>query len=77
MKKKIAIVGSTGSIGTTLLNIIAKNKNEFDIKLLAANKNYTLLLKQAKQFNVKNLIITDNKSFEILKKKTEKTNIKI
>ena len=63
MKKKIAIVGSTGSIGTTLLNIIAKNKNEFDIKLLAANKNYTLLLKQAKQFNVKNLIITPKENY--------------
>ena len=77
MKKKIAILGSTGSIGTTLLDIISKNKNEFKVELLSANKDYTLLLKQAKKFNVKNLIITDNKSYEILKKKTKKSNFKI
>ena len=77
MKKKIAILGSTGSIGTTLLDIISKNKNEFKVELLSANKDYTLLLKQAKKFNVKNLIITDNKSYEILKKKTKKFNFKI
>ena len=40
MKKKIAILGSTGSIGTTLLNIINRNKKEYEIKLLTANKNY-------------------------------------
>ena len=69
MKKKIAIIGSTGSIGKTLLDILKKNKKEFEIKLLTANKNFTLLLKQAKIFKVKYLIITDNKSYEKLKKK--------
>ena len=53
MKKEIAILGSTGSIGTTLLNIIKKDKKNFNILLLTANKNYKLLLKQAKIFNVK------------------------
>jgi 1-deoxy-D-xylulose-5-phosphate reductoisomerase len=77
MKKKIAIIGSTGSIGKTLLDILKKNKKEFEIKLLTANKNFTLLLKQAKIFKVKYLIITDNKSYEKLKKKTYKTNIKV
>ena len=51
-KKKIAILGSTGSIGKTLLNIIAKDKNNFQILLLTANKNYKLILKQAKFYNV-------------------------
>ena len=69
MKKKIAILGSTGSIGRTLLDILTKNKDEFEVKLLSANRNYSLLLKQAKKFNVKNLIITNSKSYEILKKK--------
>ena len=50
MKKKIAILGSTGSIGTTSLNIFKKNKNKFDIILLAANKNYSLICKQIKVF---------------------------
>ena len=65
MKKKIAILGSTGSIGKTLLNIIDKDKNNFEVVLLSANKNYSLLLKQAKKYKVKNLIVTDLKSYKI------------
>ena len=61
MIKKLGILGSTGSIGTTLLKLI--NKDEFEIKFLSANKNYKKLLNQAKKFNVKNLIITDQESF--------------
>jgi len=69
MKKKIAILGSTGSIGKTLIKIIREKKNDFNIILLTANKNYKEILKQAKNFNVPNLIITDEKSFNELKKK--------
>ena len=69
MKKTIAILGSTGSIGKTLIEIIKKDKNKFDILLLTADKNYNELFKQAKILNVKNLIITNKKSFEKLKKK--------
>ena len=77
MKKKIAILGSTGSIGNTLLNLIAKDKKNFEIKLLTANKNYSKLIIQTKKFNVKNLIITDKKSFKILKKKYKNSKVKI
>ena len=59
MKKKVVILGSTGSIGKTLLKIIEKDKKTFEIKLLTANKNYKLVIKQAKKFNVKNIIIND------------------
>ena len=69
MKKKIAILGSTGSIGKSLIEIIKKDKKNFDIILLTADSNYKEILKQAKIFNVKNLIITDEKSFKVLKKK--------
>ena len=69
MKKKIAILGSTGSIGKTLIEILKKDKKKFDIFLLTANKNYTELLKQAETLNAKNLIITNKKSFNKLKKK--------
>ena len=75
--KKIAIFGSTGSIGTSLINIIKKNKKDFQIELLTANKNYKKLLKQAKIFNVKNLIITDDAAFIITKKMTKNKNINI
>jgi 1-deoxy-D-xylulose-5-phosphate reductoisomerase len=69
MKKKIAILGSTGSIGKTLIEIIKKDKKKFDIILLTAEKNYKEIYHQAKILNVKNLIITNEKSFNELKKK--------
>jgi len=76
MKKKIAILGSTGSIGKTLIKIIKENKKNFDVVLLTADKNYKEILKQAKYFKVKNLIITNEKSFrELKKKKLGKINI--
>ena len=65
--KKIIILGSTGSIGKSLLKLIGKDKNSFKIKLLSANKNYSLLLKQAKLFNVKNVILTDLETFKLKK----------
>ena len=77
MKKKIAILGSTGSIGKTLFKILLKEKNNFDIVLLAAHKSHNVLIKQAKVFNVKNLIITNKKSYEVLKKETRNTNIRV
>ena len=63
MKKKIAILGSTGSIGKSLLDIISKDKNNFDVVLLTANKNSRLLLLQAKKFKVKNVILTNVNEF--------------
>ena len=69
MKKKIAILGSTGSIGKTLIKIINKDKKNFDIILLTAEKNYKEIYEQAKIFDVKNIIITNKKSFNELKKK--------
>jgi len=69
MKKRIAILGSTGSIGKTLIEIIKKDKKNFDIILLTADKNYKEILKQAKTLDVKNLIITNKKVYLKLKKK--------
>jgi 1-deoxy-D-xylulose-5-phosphate reductoisomerase len=71
MKKKVAILGSTGSIGKNLINILKQDANNFEIILLAANTNYKQLLKQSKFLKVKNLIISDKKSF--LKCKKENT----
>ena len=77
MKKKIAILGSTGSIGKTVANILNADKNNFEVILLSANKNYKKLLKQAIKYKVKNLIITDYSSYKLLKKinKNKKINI--
>ena len=77
MKKKIAILGSTSSIGKSLLDIIKKDKKNFKIELLTANTNYKDLIDQAKKFNVKNIIITDLNSFKKTKTicKNKKINI--
>ncbi len=73
----IAIFGSTGSIGSSLLDIIKKNKKDFKIELLTANRNYKKLVKQVDFFNVKNIIITNKKSFLIVKKILKRKNINI
>jgi len=76
MKQKIAILGSTGSIGKNLLEIISKDKNKYEVVLLTANENHIDLIKQAKKYNVKNIIINNDKSFKLLKiKKINKINI--
>jgi len=64
MKKKIIILGSTGSIGSITINLINQNKKKFSIKLLSTNKNIKKVFKQANKFNVKNVVINDKKSFE-------------
>jgi len=75
--KKIAIFGSTGSIGTSLLKIIKEDKKNFKIELLTTNKNYKKLIKQTKLFNVKNIVITDHISFLIASKLLKKTKVNV
>ena len=77
MKKKIAILGSTGSIGKTLIDIIKRDKKNFEIVLLSAEGNYKELLRQAQFFKVKNLIITNYESFQKIKKEKYSKQIKI
>jgi 1-deoxy-D-xylulose-5-phosphate reductoisomerase len=76
-KKKIAILGSTGSIGKNTLEVIKKDIKNFDVTFLSANTNYKLLLKQAKNFKVKNIIIHDLKTYEMVKNKLKKRKINI
>ena len=77
MKKKITILGSTGSIGKSLFNILKKDVNNFDILLLTADKNISELLKQINIFNVKNIIVTNTKKYLQIKKilKNKKINV--
>ena len=75
MKKKIVILGSTGSIGKNTIKIIKKDKKNFDIKLLSTNKNISEVIKQAKEFNVKNIIINDYSKYIEVKKKYKKLKI--
>ncbi len=63
MTKNIYLLGSTGSIGETALNVIKKNKKHFSVKLLTTNKNVKKLYKQAMQFNVKEVVIFDKNTY--------------
>jgi len=69
MKKKIIILGSTGSIGKNTFNLIMKDKKNFEIKLLSTNKNISEIIKQAKISKVKDLIINDYDKYILAKKK--------
>ena len=77
MKKKIALLGSTGSIGKSFLNILKKDANNCEILLLSVNSNIKELLKQLKIFTVKNIIVTNKKSYLEIKKKLQNKKINI
>ena len=77
MKKKIAILGSTGSIGKSTIDILRKDKKNFDIVLLTTNNNYREIYKQYKEFKVRNIVINNNKHYSILKKKFKNKKINI
>jgi 1-deoxy-D-xylulose-5-phosphate reductoisomerase len=75
MKKKICILGSTGSIGLSTLDIISKNKKNFSVILLSGNKNYKLLISQAKKFKPKYIYSTNFFLIEKLQLFCKKKNI--
>ena len=76
MKKDIIIIGSTGSIGKSTLNVIKNNKNKFKIKLLSTNKNIHKIYNQALEFKVKDIVIFNKDKYlkheHIFKKKKNK-----
>ena len=77
MKKKIAILGSTGSIGTQTLEVINNNLDRFSIELLSAHSNIDLLIKQTIKFKPKTIIIGNKNHYKKLKMtfKSQKINI--
>ena len=77
MKKKIGILGSTGSIGENTVKIIQNNKKDFDVKFLSTNKNVKKLLKQSSILKPKCVIIFDKKEFIKNKKKFINKKIKV
>ena len=72
MKKKIAILGSTGSIGKTTVDIIKNDKKNFEVILLTTNDNLKELTKQIKKLKPKNLIINNKNHYLKLKKNIKK-----
>tara|TARA_Y100000590_G_scaffold329301_1_gene373985 strand:+ start:377 stop:1546 length:1170 start_codon:yes stop_codon:yes gene_type:complete len=77
MKKKIAILGSTGSIGKTTFDIIKSDKKNFEIVLLTTNKNINSIFKQARELKVKNIFISSESHYFKLKKRLKNNKIKV
>ena len=77
MKKKIAILGSTGSIGRSTLDVVKRDIKSFNIILLSANNNYKKLIEQAKFFNAKNVLIKNQKFYPKVKNSLKRTKTKV
>ncbi len=77
MKKKIAILGSTGSIGKSTVDIIKKNKNDFDVIFLSTNNKVDLLYSQSINLKARSVIIFNKEKFLKHKNKFTKKRIKV
>ena len=73
--KKIAIFGSTGSIGESTLNVIRENRDLFEVVTLVAGKNIEKLIKQIDEFKHKNVYIIEKKNEETLKSLYKNINV--
>ncbi|MEO6733683.1 MAG: 1-deoxy-D-xylulose-5-phosphate reductoisomerase [Ferruginibacter sp.] len=76
-KKRIAVFGSTGSIGTQCLEVIRANSELFETEILTAQNNDTLLIKQALEFNPNAVVIGDETKYNTVKNALASTNIKV
>jgi 1-deoxy-D-xylulose-5-phosphate reductoisomerase len=76
-KKKIAILGSTGSIGTQALEIAREQKDKIEIEVLTANSNADLLITQAREFNPSHVVIADENKYTIVKEALADMDIKV
>ncbi len=75
--KRIAIFGSTGSIGTQALEVIAANPDKFSVEVLTANNNDDLLISQALRFNPNVVVIGDEKKYSKVKEALSSTDVKV
>ena len=76
-KKRIAVFGSTGSIGTQALEVIRANTDLFEVEILTAQSNSTLLIKQALEFSPNAVVIGDDTKYQLVKDALAATNIKV
>ncbi|NBU05488.1 MAG: 1-deoxy-D-xylulose-5-phosphate reductoisomerase, partial [Sphingobacteriia bacterium] len=76
-KKRIAIIGSTGSIGTQALQVIKSNSNLFEVEVLTANTNAELLIEQALTYHPNAVVIADESKYQILKEALQPHDIKV
>ncbi len=76
-KRRLAILGSTGSIGTQTLDVVYRHPDLFEIELLTAYSNTTLLIEQAIKFNANSVVICDELRYKEVKEALDKHDIKV
>lgn len=77
MKRRIAILGSTGSIGTQALEVISKNRDLFEVEVLTANNNAWLLIEQAIEYKPNAVVIGNKKHFNLISDALAAYDIKV
>lgn len=77
MKKRVAIFGSTGSIGTQALEVIASNSELFSLEVLSAHQNTDLLIEQALKYLPNVVVISDEKGYEKVSQALQSHPIKV
>jgi 1-deoxy-D-xylulose-5-phosphate reductoisomerase len=77
MKKSIAILGSTGSIGTQSLEVIEQNPDKFEVEVITANNNVNLLIEQAKKFQPNAVVIANEKKYQLVLEALKNEPIKV
>jgi 1-deoxy-D-xylulose-5-phosphate reductoisomerase len=75
-KRRIAILGSTGSIGTQTLDVIRQHRDKFEVELLTCNSSVDLLAQQAKEFDANNAVICNEVLYPKLSNLLENTDTK-
>ena len=66
MKRRIAILGSTGSIGTQTLDVVRRHRDLFEVEMISAGNNAVLLAEQAREFEVNNVVICNEARYPVL-----------
>ena len=77
MKKKIVILGSTGSIGTQTIDVVASNPDKFELFGITAHSNYELLINQARKYKPNFVIVTKDECYHIVKEALSNEDIKV
>lgn len=76
-KRKIAILGSTGSIGTQTLDVIRQHRDLFEVELVSARSSTSLLIEQAREFDANNVVICDETRYETVRDALKDTDCKV
>ena len=75
--KRIAILGSTGSIGTQTLNVVRRHRDRFSIEVLCAGSNAKLLIEQALEFCPNAVVIADEGKYEQVREALKDSDVKV